>query len=100
MFIAGKASAFPVSHRFSNSRQRTAKPVEIARGEASLYNISMEKVLTSGSVAGAPMEAVRINHIDLLLVGRHPGHELPDWLSNSKAHELAERVPCDVPGVH
>ncbi|HUN86645.1 MAG TPA: universal stress protein [Terracidiphilus sp.] len=74
--------------------------LEIARREARQHDIEIETVLSSGPVIDSLFEAVRTNHIDLLVLGIHPGHGLPGFLSSGTAHELAEGAQCDVLGVH
>ena len=74
--------------------------LEMARREARQHDIEIEAVLSSGSVTDSLFEAVRTNHIDLLVLGIHPGHGLPGFLSGGTAHELAEGARCDVLGVH
>lgn len=74
--------------------------LETARREARQHDVEIETVLSNGPVTVSLLDAVRINHIDLLVVGIHPDHDLPGWLSDRTAHELAERATCDVLGVH
>jgi len=74
--------------------------LDMARREAKLHDIEIETVLSSGSVTVSLFEEVRMNHIDLLVLGIHTEHDLPEWLSSSTAHKLAERATCDVLGVH
>ena len=74
--------------------------LEMARREARQHDIEIETVLSSGQVTDSLFEAVRANHIDLLVFGIHPGHGLPGFLSGGTAHELAEGARCDVLGVH
>ena len=74
--------------------------LEMARKEARQHDIEIETVLSSGPVTDSLLEAVRTSHIDLLVLGIHPGNGLPGFLSSATAHELAERATCDVLGVH
>jgi nucleotide-binding universal stress UspA family protein len=74
--------------------------LERARGEAIRQDIQIETVLSSGPVLDSLFEAVRMNHIDLLVLGIPPDHEWLGWLSGSTAHELAVGAPCDILGVH
>jgi nucleotide-binding universal stress UspA family protein len=74
--------------------------LEMARTEAKRYDITIETVLSSGRVTDSILEAVRTNHIDLLVFGIHAGHGLPAFLWSGTAHELAEGARCDVLGVH
>ncbi len=84
----------------SDQQASSAELLEMARREAKRHDIEIETVLSSGSVTASLMEAVRMNHIDLLVLGIHPGHDLPGWLSSSTTHRLAERATCDILGVH
>ncbi len=77
-----------------------AELLEKARKEARQHGIEIKTVLSNGSVTVSLFEAVRMNHIDLLVLGIHPDHGLPGWLSSSTSHELAEGATCDVLGVH
>lgn len=77
-----------------------AELLEMARREARQHDVELESVLGSGRVAEFLIEAVRVNHIDLLVLGIQRDHDLPECLSSSTAHELAERATCDVLGVH
>ena len=84
----------------SDEEASFAELLETARREALPYKIKIETVLSSGSVTGSLIETVRMNHIDLLVLGIPPNHDWPGWRSSSTAHELAESAPCDVLGVH
>ena len=77
-----------------------AELLETARREARQHDIEIETVLSSGPVTDSLFEAVRVNHIDLLVLGIHLDHGLAGWLSSNTAHELAVRATCDVLGVH
>jgi len=77
-----------------------AELLEMARREGRDHDIEIETILSSGSIQGSLMEAVRKKNIDLIVLGIHRDHDLPEWLSSSTAHELAEGAPCDVLGVH
>lgn len=102
-FYAEYAAALnPGTRRILESDQQTSSSelLKMARMEGRQHDVAIETILTSGSIIGSLMEVVKINHIDLLVMGIHPDHELPEWLSNSLAHELAEELPCDVLGVH
>jgi nucleotide-binding universal stress UspA family protein len=74
--------------------------LEMARREAIQHDIEIETVLSNGSATMSLFEAMRMNYIDLLVLGIHPDHNMPGWLSGSIAHELAEKATCDVLGVH
>jgi len=74
--------------------------LEMARREARQHEVEIETVLSNGPVSDSLFEAVRTNHIDLLVLGIHRDHDLPGWLSSRTAHELAEGARCDVLGVH
>lgn len=74
--------------------------LEMARREAIQHDIEIETVLGDGSVMVSLSDAVKMNHIDLLVLGIHPDRGLPGWLSSSTAHELAVNATCDVLGVH
>jgi nucleotide-binding universal stress UspA family protein len=84
----------------SDEQASSAKLLEMAQREARQHDIEMETILGSGSVTVALFEAVRGKHIDLMVLGVHPDHDLSGWLARSTAHEIAEGVPCDVLGVH
>jgi len=84
----------------SDQRALSADLLEMARKEAKQHDIEIQTVLSSGSVTVSLFEVVRMKHIDLLVLGIHPNHNLPEWLSSSTAHELAEGATCDVLGVH
>jgi nucleotide-binding universal stress UspA family protein len=72
----------------------------MARREAAQHAIEIETVLSGGSAVVSVFDAVRTNQIDLLVLGIQPELELLGWMSGSTAHELAQRVACDVLGVH
>jgi nucleotide-binding universal stress UspA family protein len=74
--------------------------LEVARREARQHDIEIETILNYGPVTVSLFEAVRMNHIDLLVLGIHRDRDLPAWLSGGTAHELAEGATCDVLGVH
>jgi len=92
----------PEAHQTMESDEQAtfAGLLEMARSEAVRHNIEIKTALSSGSVTVSLLEAVRMNHIDLLVLGIQPDHELPGWLSGSTAHKLAEGATCDVLGVH
>lgn len=92
----------PEAHQIMQDDQKTsfAGLLEMARAEAREHNIEIETVLSSGPVTDSLFEAVRMNHVDLLVLGIHPGHGLPGFLSTGTAHALAEGAKCDVLGVH
>ncbi len=77
-----------------------AELLETARREAAQNDIAIETVLISGSVVVSLFEVVRKNHIDLLVLGIQPDHNLLGWRSGNIAHKLAQRATCDVLGVH
>jgi nucleotide-binding universal stress UspA family protein len=83
-----------------DQRASFASLLEMARREARQHNIEIETIQSSGSVAASLFEAVRMKHIDLLVLGIHADHDLPGWLSSGTAHELAVKATCDVLGVH
>ncbi len=74
--------------------------LERARGEARRHDVEIETVLSIGPVTSSLFEEVRMKKIDRPVLGIQPGHGLPGWLAGSTAHDLAERAPCDVLGVH
>jgi nucleotide-binding universal stress UspA family protein len=102
LYAAYATALSPEARQIMESDQQasSADLLEMARREARQHDIEIETVLSSGSVTVSLFEAVRMNHIDLLVLGIHPDHDLPEWLSGSTAHELAERATCDVLGVH
>ena len=100
---AGYATALgPEARQIMEDDQQasSAELLEMARREARQHDIEIETVLRGGPVTDSLFEAVRTNDIDLLVLGIHPGHGLPGFLSNGIAHELAEGARCDVLGVH
>jgi len=102
VFAAYATALGPEAIQIMESDQEAsfANLLEMARREAREHDIEIETVLNSGSVAVSLFEAVRMNHIDLLVLGIHRDHDLPAWLSGGTAHELAEGATCDVLGVH
>lgn len=100
---AGNATALgPEARQIMEDDQQasSAELLEMARREARQHDIEIDAVLSGGPVTDSLFEAVRTNDIDLLVLGIHPGHGLPGFLSNGIAHELAEGARCDVLGVH
>jgi nucleotide-binding universal stress UspA family protein len=77
-----------------------AELLEMARTEARQHGIEIETVLSGGPVTDSLFATMRLKHIDLLVLGIHPDHNVPEWLSGGTAHELAEKATCDVLGVH
>ena len=73
--------------------------LERARREAAQHALKIETILSDGPVVVSLVEAVRKNHIDLLVLGIHPKQGMLGWLTPSTAHELAQEVACDVLGV-
>lgn len=102
LYAAYAAALGPEARQIMEDDQQAscADLLEMARREARQHDIEIETVLSSGPVTDSLFEAVRMNHIDLLVLGIHPDHRLPGWLSSSTAHELAEGATCDILGVH
>jgi nucleotide-binding universal stress UspA family protein len=84
----------------SNQQELFADLLEKARKEATQQAIKIQTALISGSAVVSLIDAVRMNHVDLLVLGIHPEHDLLGWMSGNTAHKLALGVPCDVLGVH
>jgi nucleotide-binding universal stress UspA family protein len=74
--------------------------LESAQREAAQHAIKIKTILSGGPVVASLIEAVRKNHIDLLVLGIHAEHGLFGWLTASTAHELALKAACDILGVH
>ena len=73
--------------------------LESAQREAARHEIEIETILSDGPVVATVVEAVRQNHIDLLVLGIHPEQGPLRWLTASTAHELAQKATCDLLGV-
>jgi nucleotide-binding universal stress UspA family protein len=73
---------------------------QYAQREAAQHAITIKTILSGGPVIASLVEAVRKNHIDLLVLGIHPEQGLLGWLTASTAHELAQKAACDILGVH
>jgi nucleotide-binding universal stress UspA family protein len=102
IYAAYATALDPEAHQTMESDEQAlfANLLEMARREAGQHDIEIKTVLSGGSVTVSLFEAVRTNHVDLLVLGIQPDHELPGWLSGSTAHKLAEGAACDVLGVH
>ena len=102
LYAAYAAALGADTHQIMEDDQHAsfAKLLEMARTEANQHDIKLETVLSSGRVTDSLLEAVRANHIDLLVFGIHPGHGIRGFLLSGTAHELAEGARCDVLGVH
>lgn len=102
LYAAYATALSPDARQIMESDQQSffAELLEMARREARKYDIEIETALRNGSVTVSLFEAVRMNHVDLLVLGIQPDHDLPGWLSGGTAHQLAERATCDVLGVH
>jgi universal stress protein A len=84
----------------SDQQASFADLLQQARQEARKHDIEIETILGDGPVTVSLFDAVRMNHVDLLVLGIHPDHGFRGWLSSSTAHALAEGATCDVLGVH
>ena len=84
----------------NDQQELFADLLEMARREATQHAIEIKTVLLSGSAVVSLIDAVRMNQVDLLVLGSHRSQDLLGWLSGSTAHELAKRAPCDVLEVH
>lgn len=84
----------------SDQEELLVELLEMARREATKHAIEIDTVLISGSGVVSLLDAVRTNHVDLLVLGIHPDQGLLGWLSGGTTHRLAQGVPCDVLGVH
>jgi nucleotide-binding universal stress UspA family protein len=74
--------------------------LEMARNEAAQHAVQIETILKSGSPVVSLFEAVRRNHVDLLVFGILPDQNVLERLLGSTGHKLAQGAKCDVLGVH
>jgi nucleotide-binding universal stress UspA family protein len=84
----------------SDQEELFVELLKMARREATQHAIEIDTILISGSAVVSLLDAVRTNHVDLLVVGIHPDQGLLGWLSVGTTHRLAQGAPCDVLGVH